>query len=116
MSVNKNIMKKIMDNVALNEWKNKVKKINGEYYRIYIYLFDNLRLNIENSCNHVISSHYDLYHFKYRPDNQIFHHNICKCILCNGIYIKTIHDVYILPKNYDYTSGMDDPNGYKKIE
>jgi len=32
MSINKNIMKKIMDKMALNQWKDKVKNINGALF------------------------------------------------------------------------------------
>jgi len=116
MSINKNIMKIIMDKMALNQWKNKVKKINGEYYRIYEYDLNCLYINSKNMCIHSNDSYYYLYQYDDRSDNKIFHNKIKKCIKCNGMYNEITYNVCKLPKNYDYTSGMDDANGYKKIE
>jgi len=115
MSINKNIMKKIMDKMALNKWKNKVKDINGEYYH-YFKWAGYLSLN---NHNYRCAGSYPLYgHRIYLIGSTIWNCNIRICSQCGKYHPSVIGNAVVnkLPKKYSYTSGMNDPNGYKKIE
>jgi len=116
MTINKNIMKIIVDKMALNKWKNKIKNINAEYYYIYEEFCDNLYININNECKCFGEFNDDIPFYQFREydlDDVICHYTIVKCNVCNKIDVKTINDICVLSKNYFYTSGMNDPNGYK---
>jgi len=115
MTINKNIMKKIMDNVALNEWKNKVKDINGEYHH-YFKWNECLTLNISNypECGK-----YPLYtHRHYMDGSSIWSGKIIKCPLCDKYHPSVIGNVIKskIPEKYYFSSGLNHRRGYKKLK
>jgi len=115
--INKNIMKIIMDkkelNEALNEWKNKVKKINEEYH-YYFEWNDEIELRYWfGSCGHNT-----VYSYRMNSRYQDIHNSLInKCSQCGTNHpVASQNKVGTISKNHYYSSGMNDPNGYKKIE
>jgi len=115
MSINKNIMKIIMYKMALNKWKNKVKKINGEYHH-YFEWTEYLSLN---SNNYHPNRNYIVYSYrKIEGPCTIWNCKIRKCSQCDKYHPSIFgHELkYQIPEKYCYSSGMNHRNGYKKIE
>jgi len=132
MIINKNIMTKIVDKVALNQWKSKIKNVNTQYHQIFTWYDKPKTL----SCDHTD------FMCTHRKGVSINKKNFCECIEeANGIYnSKDISHVYCpiygyyikscmkghkklcnymkcggyVPKKYYYSSGLNDPNGYKE--
>jgi len=137
MTINKNIMKKIMNKVVLNRWKKRVKNINGEYHHYYEWTsrWDNEDINVNNgqlSLNRknypeccICMERYESGNISYKYYNifgtktfkYVYNRKITYCKRCKK-YHPSLNNRIVsdLPEKYEYTSGMDDPNGYKKIE
>jgi len=124
MIINKNIFAIIIDNTALNKWKNKVKRINNEYHHYFVwYSFRVSGISINDSnyqilrcSNNLIYSYRDIRSYSIRY-NYINNHCITYCCVCRNNHPKSIlYDrVEIeVPNNYHYSSGLNHPNGYKK--
>jgi len=113
MRINKNIMKKIMDKMALNKWKNKVKKINGEYNHYFEW---NGYLSL-NSNNFHQNRNYIVYSYRENEGpGSIWNCKIRKCSYCDK-YHPSVFGYSLecqFPEKYFYSSGMNHRNGYKK--
>ena len=97
--MNPNILKKIIDRVALNKWRNKMKKCGKEYESLfYINCYNILRTV---NCH---STLYFSYFYRAIGDQDedckvIYHADRSICALCGHIIFK-YHVVCKLPKNY----------------
>jgi len=107
--INYNILKIIVDKVTTNQWKNKVKKMNKEYKKIYFYA-DGLKGH-KCICG--------VYFYRSRNIQVFYRHYISigyinKCLICG--YLGTRNITIKVPERYHYTSGMDHLKGYKKLK
>jgi len=108
--INYNIFKKIIDKVASNNWNKKIKRINQEYDKIFyieneIYCYITCGCYTGENCNEIL-------HLRFR--NTIFEDSLTIHKKCG--YPKGMDISINIPKRYHYTSGMDNPKGYKKNE
>jgi len=99
--INKNILHIIIDNTALNKWKNKVSKINKQYKQQLFYL-----------DNYVIC---DWFYFNFRYLHEIINCDRWEIYHCSYQRSRKIYTTgKYLPKYYVYSSGSQNPRGYKK--
>jgi len=114
MIINKNIMKIIIDKMALNQWKNKVKNINNQYLNYFEwFLSSGLTINKKNYplCSIIIIYSYrDTIFYRY-----VYNRSVSRCYRCKNYHPKVeIVHVGNIPEKYYYSSGLNDRNGYKK--
>jgi len=105
--INYNIFKIIIDKVAVNKWKKKVKKLNNEYKKIY-YIDKNNNPYVR-FCKCYYQCEVELFVY-IRTQIYISFYTLdkkCGYISQCGYIFKE------LPKKYYYTSGMNDLEGYK---
>jgi len=93
--INKNILHIIIDNTALNQWKNKVSNINKEYKQLYS--FDDLSQDV--NCNRFFFNFRNL-DTNVDSDNEI----------CHRSYVTISDTGKFLPKYYFYSIGSKKKN------
>jgi len=117
MIINKNIFAKIIDNISLNKWKNKVKRINDEYHCTYSYIDERIMSKDNSRCCCSGSGSFTIYQYRTKNLNNYFDYVICnntkkKCNKCNKI-IYGYRKVSNISIKHHYSSGFDNLNGYK---
>jgi len=103
--INYNIFKKIVDKVAANKWKNKVKEMNKEYKKIYH--FKGNLWGTECECD----TSYKFKGIELLNRISIFIGELKQCSECG--YLNKHKNYQIVSSKYHYTSGMNDSRGYK---
>jgi len=114
--INKNILHKIFDKVALIQWKNKVNKINKYYHECfkssnYYYLF-----SVIYTC---CEFKYDAYNWRTNSflcdccTRMVRNNYIKHCRHCQKYHPESKNTYIELPKRYKYSSGLNLHNGYK---
>jgi len=103
--INYNIRKIIIDKVAINKWKNKVKNINQEYMNVYyIDNYDNFMAIIDE-----IKSRYV---WIYENRKYVYPKSL-SIDKRTGYVIFPSQDTVSISKRYLYTSGKNYSRGYK---
>jgi len=105
--INYNIFKIIVDKVVVNKWKNKIKMMNQEYKKIYYYDY----AIFGNTCKCYIGMDKQIMLYDRRT---IFIGELKQCSECG--YLIEYEGQQNVSSKYHYTSGMNDPKAYKKIE
>jgi len=124
--MNYNIFAKIIDNSALNQWKNKVKNINKEYHyyfkwhEFWAFLYVEFNNKFFPTCIIRPEVMYSYRRLRRGGINvkEIKTYRIIECKCCKKYHPLRIKKD-ILPKiskKYYYSSGLDDETGYKKNE
>ena len=98
--MNHNILKKIIDKMALEKWKDRVKKINNLYHHFFILDEKIHSLNNKGEYGGVVCGQcafviIEWFCYNYRPSNiddypnmkTIYHHRLTRCKSCDIGYI-----------------------------
>src|SRR3989304_7313187 len=112
MNLNKNIVNIIIDKVCNMRWKNNMRKLNEEYKNLYI-MKDNNLYNYDYLCKYYNKDHnkdhtsHIYVYFNYR----CLEINLTK-LLGGSILNNNKYSGYMLPKYYQYSSGLRNTFGY----
>ena len=102
--MNHNILNKIIDQVALNQWQQKINQVNQEYHQYFeMTICDPQRgphLALKN--NFCIPSFVMFYNWRDRRAPFIYNHNICYCFKCQEKHPRNneSYSVAYIPINY----------------
>ena len=85
MQININILTKIINQLALNKWKTRVRKINRQYHTIFSRIHGSLRasLGICKKCSPKCKRDF-VYNYRYSESdkNVIYHNTFIPCYIC----------------------------------